>query len=705
MTLAGREPFWRGRAQGLPCKRKQYSLTRPVSRDHASQPEGLMTRTRIQLPPLPALLLLCGLLLIAAGCQAGMRLGGPSLESAAQLPTPRLLAEADTAFAEARWARSEFYYQRLAERQDLDPVQRPVVLRKLADSALRADHPMQARFALEQWATLAPDAVNDWQYNALLLDAYRALGQEQRLAELKGRLLEDASLPWAVRHRAGVRLALGYAADGREQAGLRTLEEFYSQAAGPGDRAAMEQTLYRGLQRVEDMDGLARAVAQDRSLSFPGALILFEQARRSAHEGDKAWERSWKVMRGILANANLADKVSLGDILLALERSNGQPRNGVALLLPVTGRYQEVGRKIVRGAGVAQWMLANQGIELDIKVINTDVPDWLDRLAALPPQYAVVGGPLRVSSFKALEHSEELSRRAVFGFLPSLGEAREGVQAWRFFSSREDEVRALVRLTNERLGITRFGVLHPEEPFGNDMASVFRRQVILSGGSVVAQKSYPPKTSPAWGDRIAQLLDVPGNFDKKAPLPSADFGAVFLPDGWSQAQLLVPNFFFYDATDMVFLGPSLWSSALERVTDVENAYFRLAVCPGAWNPESPGARQLQERLDAEGLGPADLWVALGYDWLRTAAGLGTLPTDWTPAQVTARLQRLDLEYSLAPMSWDADGVANQDLYLFRPGADGGVRLVEPEELADRVRAARAKRVERRRLWEENQKNR
>ncbi|SKA74518.1 hypothetical protein SAMN02745704_00683 [Paucidesulfovibrio gracilis DSM 16080] len=661
-----------------------------------------MSQIRTSFSLLPALLLLCSFLALATGCQTGMQLGGRSFESAEQLPTPQLQAEADTAFAEQRWARSEFYYQRLAERNDLPGTQRPVVLRKLADSALRADHPMQARFALEQWAAASPDAVNDWQYNALLLDAYRALGQEEPLAQLKDRLLHDEKLPWAVRYRAGVRLGLGYAADGHETRGLDILAEFYDRAPGPDQRASMEQATFEGLQRLADIDRASRAVAPAKRLAYPGALVLFEQARRSARQNAEQWEQSWKIMRGILANANLADKLFLGDILLALERTNGQPRTGVVLLLPVTGKYQAVGRKIVRGAGAAQWMLANQGVELDIKVINTDAPDWLKRLSALPPQYAVVGGPLRVSSFKTLEQSGELSRRAVFGFLPSLGDVGEGQQAWRFFPSREDEVRTLVRLASERLGVSRFGVLYPEEPFGTDMASIFRQVTLQTGGTIASQRSYPPKTSPDWGERIAELLKVPDSFDKEAPLPPTDFQAVFLPDGWSQAQLLVPNFFFYDATDMLFLGPSLWSSALERVSDVEETYFKLAVCPGAWNPQSPGAVKLQQLLDSEGLGPADMWVALGYDWLRMSAGLGGLPQGWTPAQVTARLQRLNMEYSMAPMGWDADGMAFQQLYLFRPGADGGAVLVDPEQLAQRLEAARAKRKHRQILWEENQ---
>ncbi|MEF2145218.1 MAG: penicillin-binding protein activator [Desulfovibrionaceae bacterium] len=648
-------------------------------------------------------LLLC--LSLLSACQGGLPFGRGATKDAATLPTAQLMQEADAAFDQGRFAQSEFYYQNLADRPDLARADQGRVLERLADSALHAGHPMQAQLALERWAMHDPQARSGWAYTALTLDTYRALGREGELASLKGRLLSDVSLAWEIRYRAAVRLAMGYAEEGRSVEALGTLSEFYATAPDATGRVEMERALAARLVRFEDVEDLVTAVPPAGQMAFPGALVVFEAARRDAAAG-KDWASAWKIMRGVLANASLQDKVGLGDALHALERAQGQPRVGVALLLPMTGRYQEVGRKIARGAGVAQWQMANNGVELDVKVINTDAPDWLGRLAALPSQYAVVGGPLRVSSFKELAASDEMRRRAVFAFLPSLGEMTEGRDAWRFFSSRDDEVRALVGLASRHLGISRFGLLYPDESFGHEMAAAFRQEALRAGGTIAEQQSYAPKDSPSWGRKIRALLKVPDHFDKEAPLPPAPFQAVFLPDGWSQAQLLVPNFFFYDSTDMVFLGPSLWSSALDRVTEVEEAYFRLAVTPGAWWAGTPGAQQLQSLLDAEGLGVADLWVALGYDWLRMTGNLGAMPADWNPALINRRLSSAArVEYSLAPMSWDGEGRASQEMFLFKPAPEGGMVLVEPADFAERLQRAHAKRAERVKLWRQNNKSR
>ena len=54
---------------------------------------------------------------------------------------------------------------------------------------------------------------------------------------------------------------------------------------------------------------------------------------------------------------------------------------------------------------------------------------------------------------------------------------------------------------------------------------------------------------------------------------------------------------------------------------------------GAWWAASDGGHALQSALTDEGLGQADFWVALGYDFVRFAGRIGTLPSGWTPELV------------------------------------------------------------------------
>ncbi len=209
-------------------------------------------------------------------------------------------------------------------------------------------------------------------------------------------------------------------------------------------------------------------------------------------------------------------------------------------------------------------------------------------------------------------------------------------------------------------------------------------------------QSYPSRNLKRWGKRVGKLLKVPADFNdnKDAPLEQPDFGAVFVPDGWRQAQTLLPNFFFYEGDQLVFLGPGLWSRALDDAKDIDEHYYRLAVCPGAWWDRSEGGRALQSALTEEGLGQADFWVALGYDFLRFAGKFGALPSTWDRDEVNKRIASAqDIEFSMAKMTWDADGVASQDLFLFSP-VRNGKQLVNADKVSARIARAKARREKR-----------
>ncbi|MBA4358489.1 MAG: hypothetical protein C0405_12280, partial [Desulfovibrio sp.] len=85
--------------------------------------------------------------------------------------------------------------------------------------------------------------------------------------------------------------------------------------------------------------------------------------------------------------------------------------------------------------------------------------------------------------------------------------------------------------------------------------------------------------------------------------------------------------------------------------------------------------------------------ALGHDFIQFAARLN-LPGDWTPTVVNARLSALrGMEFTMAPITWDPEGRARQNLYLFTPRKEGKL-LVDPEELRQAATKAREQRERR-----------
>lgn len=644
-----------------------------------------------------AFVLLAFLALFSWGCTATK-----TIKSTDMLSTPNLLVEADSAWDSKHYEAAELYYSKLLERGDLTKSELPLVYARLAESAFENAHYHQARIALEKWANIDSDAVNIASWEITYLNTMGALGKTERLQNHLKWALENHALPWETRRDMALWFSAYFQKKDDYERALDVLNGFYKQAPNEAARIAFEQEFLNRLDQADtdEVADLAKAVTTANQWLFPYALVGFEQGARSADD-EKSWSVTWRTLRNLAANAELADRVPLETRLAELESRYGMPRVGLALALPLTGPYGKVGIKVLRGAGLAQWRLAQDGVDVDLRVINTEAPGWDKRLAELPGHYSVVGGPLRVNSFKRLyqENSpgeDVLKERAVFTFLASLGDLNEGKDAWRFFTSRNDEVRSLVSLAVDRLGIKDLAVFYPEEKFGRTMAQTFYREAAPLGGRIKGMQSYPSRELKQWSKRVGKLLKVPADFseNKDVPLKMPDFGAVFIPDGWNQAQTLLPNFFFYEGDQLVFLGPGLWSRSLDSAKDIDEHYYRLAVCPGAWWEGSEGGRALQNALAEEGLGQADFWVALGFDFIRFAGKMGVLPSGFDGDDVNQRIQTAqDMDFSMARMTWDSSGVASQDLYLFSP-VRSGKQLVNAEKIAGRIARAKARREKR-----------
>jgi hypothetical protein len=89
----------------------------------------------------------------------------------------------------------------------------------------------------------------------------------------------------------------------------------------------------------------------------------------------------------------------------------------------------------------------------------------------------------------------------------------------------------------------------------------------------------------------------------------------------------------------------------------------------------------------------DFWTALGYDFIRFAAGL-SLPPGAGPDQVNNLLARRSMKnWALAPISWDAQGRAAQDMFVLQPSS-GSLVPVHLESLKARrsMRQARRERL-------------
>ena len=446
-----------------------------------------------------------------------------------------------------------------------------------------------------------------------------------------------------------------------------------------------------------EAERLYNVIARDAALPTGDRALAWERVARAAlssgnRQGAENALNFWKnlVPGAEQSAAWLEIKNQLGGGA-ASGRAGDFSSGCVALAVPLSGSYGPFGDKIAAGAVAAQGELSKSGIAMDVRLINTESPDWLDKLAQLPPQCVMVGGPLRPDRYAALKARNLQTSRAVFAFRSSLEGSDEGSAAWRFFSSPQDQIDAVLRFGAD-LGLSGYGVLAPSDAYGQRMADMFL-QSARGRGQSVKLATYQAGDTGNWSGVMRDF--VGGTMRGKTPVPTTTFQAAFIPDTWDNLELLVPFLFYQGEDRLVLMGTSLWEQGLSSRSSVNVANLDLAIFPGSWDPaaSTPAAAALVRAMAENGKGVPDFWAGIGYDFVRFASVMN-VRGPWTPGEINSRLSSAqNMEWSMAPIRWSG-GKASQKLFIFHP-VQTGFELADPAAFKARhkeILARHARRV-------------
>lgn len=331
----------------------------------------------------------------------------------------------------------------------------------------------------------------------------------------------------------------------------------------------------------------------------------------------------------------------------------------VVLALPNSGPYAAVATKIKKGAQISLDGLKTVGLTPRVENINTEEPDWLTKLSTLPEECAIVGGPLQEKSYLAARKAGAMENRVFFPFMPNLQKGEEGVIAWRFFPSPQDQVDALVKFGVDDMNIRTYGAFYPNDSYGQKMTglmedSLAKRQISLK------KASYNPSSSASWSAAVRPLINPVKVGPKATPVPQTDFEALFLPDSWKNMDMVTAGLLYNGEDRLILMGSALWEAGLAGKPVRKAAKYDLAVFPSSWDA-SRAPKVLKD---------ADFWVALGFDFMNFAANLGFGVRPQRESVNAALPEAASRIRALAPINWDNAGVARQQMYIFQVGSEG-----------------------------------
>lgn len=339
--------------------------------------------------------------------------------------------------------------------------------------------------------------------------------------------------------------------------------------------------------------------------------------------------------------------VSIGrQFLSRIEEELSVKLGVVGCLLPLSGPFaiygQEVLNGIQLGMGLFQGTPGEQTVELIIKDTGGKAEETVAAMEELIRREKVMAiiGPLTSKSSQAAAKKAQESGIPLITLTQREDITLEGDMVFRNFLTPKKEIQKLVHKSIDDLGIRRFAILYPDNPYGRFFMNLFWDKVNEMGGVITAVESYPPDETDfaveikkmvglhyPRPDSVVEMMkrlkkpeEEPPDGEEpeteEEPEPIVDFDAVFIPDNHQQATLIVPQFPYHNIFNVRFLGTSLWQSP--ELLEAANEYVQGAIFPSGFFPESQSNRVksfvelYRENFESE----PGILAASGYDTIR-----------------------------------------------------------------------------------------
>jgi len=271
--------------------------------------------------------------------------------------------------------------------------------------------------------------------------------------------------------------------------------------------------------------------------------------------------------------------------------------HAVGCILPLSGRNAAYGHRALDAVLLAAGVF-NAAKETPIRVLIEDSQSEAAVAGAAVEKLARAGvtcilGPL--GSQEALEAAKEAQRLKIPILTLTQREGITGVgdHVFRNFLTAAMQVRTVVQYAQAELGLRRFAILYPDDPYGQEMSRLFREEVRRKGGEIRKEKSYKADQTD-FGEEILSLVGVapvsPGMEVAAGVATKTDpgFEALYIPDFSYRVAMIVPQLAYYDITCIRLLGTSGWNSPELLKADpghLQGAVFVDGFFAGSFRPE------------------------------------------------------------------------------------------------------------------------
>jgi len=286
------------------------------------------------------------------------------------------------------------------------------------------------------------------------------------------------------------------------------LQSYSGSAYADASRRMMEFMIQYSL----SLDDLRSFVA-----NYPNSPLkcstLFELGSHEAQNGDTS--EAVQTLNSFIQQCPQHPSVSTAQLLLQSLQSQQKGKTlRLGVLAPLTGHFKNFGQSMVNGITLA-FEQANQNDpshKLTLALVQDTEGDSLQAVKLFQDMVQnntidVLMGPVVKSEIDAVAPLANQQKILLLSpTYPVDGFSAIGPYAFSNSMTNEMQGRAMARYAVQTLGLKRFGLLFPEDGYGQTLSQAFTQAVEALGATVTAQDSYAPNST----DFQKQLVDLGG---------------------------------------------------------------------------------------------------------------------------------------------------------------------------------------------------
>jgi branched-chain amino acid transport system substrate-binding protein len=409
---------------------------------------------------------------------------------------------------------------------------------------------------------------------------------------------------------------------------------------------------------VPDLEQLAN-LYRDNPLS---AALLLHLARLAQDSGKPDVAEKWL--------ATLKERFPNSPETAAAQRLLAGNKIEVGCLLPLTGRFSDIGFRVQRGMDLAAHKTSLELLYRDTATNPATAAELTQKLAQDPNVLAIIG-PLSSTVAQSAAQAAQNASISLIGLSQKDGLTQTGNLIFQAFLTPRQQVHALVSYAMSK-GIKRFAIFYPDSPYGNTFSQDFQNEVSAAGGELAGQASYNP-SSQEFGSTLAALASSL----KPAPAGTPENLALFIPDDAATVAAIAAAMNVSPLKGTQLLGTNLLHHAnlgQPQMTAMEGIVFPDAFFAGDPNPAvQKFVAAYQQKYGTK----PDYLAAQGYVVLRLMARLAehrqALSRTSLPQQLQALKPTPDLPWF---KGFNAQRQEIPEIYLLT-FTNGGLQEVPP----------------------------